>query len=151
MCASPVFSFSGCPYSSLHDASVFVGDASLGSGPAGLNVLSACRLSGHGTTTIGAVVYFDELARPCVLNVDQTLDIDARTASDGAIQVSNVCRKIFEERAAPVAKRLRAIDSAAMVAAATSTKVRWAAPHARSSLLPQAVLWHQPRSRCVVV
>jgi hypothetical protein len=118
-----VFSFSGCPYSSLSDASVFLGDPSLGSGPAGLNVLSACRLTGQGTTTIGAVVYFDEFQRPCFVNVDQTLDIDARTASNGALMVSTVCRKIFEERAAPVSKRLRAVDSAAMVAAVTSSKV----------------------------
>ncbi len=59
--------------------------------------------------------------RTCFLSVDQTLNIDARTAVSG--EVATVCRTIMDDRDnAAERKRLRAIDQAALIAAVTSTR-----------------------------
>ena len=117
-----VYSFSGCDLNAV-DASVFLSDPTApGSGPEMGKILSAATLKGDGCANVSAFIYFqDDL--PYLYFVDQTLDVASRTALEGHIPVSNVCRKIVEEKKSNVGKRLRAVNNASLIASALSTKV----------------------------
>jgi hypothetical protein len=94
-----VYAYSGQSMDELGDASVFVANAnSSGSGPGGTDILSAAKLTGKGTANLCGYVEIEQLEevgmrgtdewigsqlRYHFVCVDQTLNVQSRSATDG--------------------------------------------------------------------
>jgi hypothetical protein len=103
-----VYAYSGQSMDQLHDASVFVANPnSSGDGPGGTDILSAAKLTGKGTVNLSGYVEIESLSGGAVaianekwtdvryhfVAVDQTLNVNNRSATDGNGAIGEAVRR----------------------------------------------------------
>jgi len=80
----------------LHDASAFVGNPlKAGTGPGGIELISAARLSGKGRTNICGFLSLEE-ERQYFYCVDHTLNVQVKTASGSNTHIKTIGQQIMK-------------------------------------------------------
>ncbi|KNC54930.1 uncharacterized protein AMSG_10594 [Thecamonas trahens ATCC 50062] len=118
-----VFSYSGVAFDAMHDASVFVANPhSTGTGPQGMDVISAARLSGETSVNIAGYITLDrEAGTQKFTCLDHSPSSNNRTASASTSLVAQMVSEADKANASQA--QLRLINMAAFIAGNLARKV----------------------------
>ncbi|CEP00670.1 Uncharacterized protein PBTT_01067 [Plasmodiophora brassicae] len=120
--ALTVHSFTGQSMDTLADASVFVANpARSGTGPNGLSILTAARLTGKGTCNVAAFLTIGADGAASFTCVDHTLNVDARTARSSSNRAGDAVSRCLRGPSAIGA--LRSVQVAALYSAQLCERV----------------------------
>ena len=116
-----VYSYAGMPYDDMEDASVFVANPfKPGTGPGGLDIVSAARLSGEGTVNISGYIDIQE-DRKMFYCIDHSPNSSSRNAAGSTSFVANLMSTIVAANNDPNA--FRSLHQSAFLASAIAKRV----------------------------
>lgn len=162
-CALAVYAYTGQSMDDLYDASVFVANPnSSGDGPGGIDILTAAKLTGQGTTNLAAYVEIELTdadpsphqgdqwmhgVRYHFVNCDQTLNVRHANATGSSGTIAEALRRVVQTgprpaKAVPIVEDSQKDDDVTSTRSSASLRLRDAATLMAATTADRVLVLH---------